>query len=227
MKYFKRISFIGVLGLALLLIGGLKPAEAASCSAGSVCTVHLTNSNVSNPPAGLIDISVTIDNQTSATNSNITVAFVSSALTNTPLGIDQFGYASTSAASTLPTGFKQANCGKNGCNLDGFGALGSEIDNPGGTNLSFSFQLASLVTNFAPNSNGTEFAAHIRFNAAAGGSCSLFASDGTSGNSSALSSGCTLPTPESGSLSLLGLSLGIIGVGFFGRKINNVIAPTA
>jgi hypothetical protein len=158
----------------------------------------------------LINIAVTINN-TGATTV-LTVAFVSSNLTNTPLGIDVFGYNSSVLAKSLPTGWKQTDPKGSPFNGDGFGLFTSEITNPGGTDLSLSFTLESLVTTFTENANGAEFVAHLRFD----NSCSLWASDGTSNATSPLPTGCGVTTPEPSLLGMLGI--GLLGMGiFFGR----------
>src|SRR5262245_41751801 len=151
----QRVMF-GVLVLAAVLVP-VGVSQAGSCAAGASCNVEMTNTNVTGVT---VDIRVTINN-TVAGQTTLTVAFISDNISNTPLGIDQFGYNSAVAAKTLPAGFSQAvNCP---CNQDGFGKFASEIDSPGGTLLTFSVVLASQVTSFADNANGAEFAAHIRY----------------------------------------------------------------
>ncbi len=197
---------VGLLATLMTVPSGL--AEAISCSAGSTCIGDLTNTNSTGVT---IDIRVTVDN-TGAT-SVLNVAFISDNIQNTPLGIDQFGYASAVLASILPAGWSQAPCSTNPapCTMDGFGDLVSEIDSPASTDLSFSFTLASLETAFGPNANGAEFAAHIRYS----GGCSAFVSDGTADQSP--NTACIpdqqlpLPTPAPATVILLGL--GVLGLG--------------
>jgi hypothetical protein len=206
----KRINtliwLVGLLATLMAVPSG--PAEAISCASGTTCTQDLTNTNVTGVT---IDIQVTVNN--TGSNTVLTVAWISDNIQNTPLGIDQFGYAAAVLASTLPPGWSQANCSTNPapCTMDGFGDLVSEIDNPGGTDLAFSFTLNSLVTDFGPNANGAEFAAHIRYD----GGCSGFVSDGTAAQTP--NSLCIpdeelpLPTPAAATVILLGL--GMLGLG--------------
>jgi hypothetical protein len=210
MKWLKHSAIVGTCVLTVLLfVGSASTAEAANCAAGAICTVNLTNTNIIGNPAGLINIAVTINN-TGATTV-LTVAFVSSNLSNTPLGIDVFAYNSSALATTLPKGWKQTDPKGSPFQEDGFGLFTSELTSPGGTDLSASFTLASLVTTFTENANLGEFAAHIRFS----NECSLWASDGTSNMTSPLG-GCGVTTPEPTLLGMLGI--GLLGMGiFFGR----------
>jgi len=119
------IWLVGLLATLMTVPSGL--AEAISCDAGNTCIEDLTNTNTTGVT---IDIRVTVDN-TGAT-SVLNVAFLSDNIQNTPLGIDQFGYASAVLASILPPGWSQAPCSTTPapCTMDGFGDLVSEIDNP-------------------------------------------------------------------------------------------------
>jgi hypothetical protein len=208
------VWLVGLLATLMAVPSGL--AEAISCASGSTCIQELTNTNLTGVT---IDIRVTVDN-TGAT-SVLNVAFISDNIQNTPLGIDQFGYTAAVLASVLPPGWSQAACSTNPapCTMDGFGDLVSEIDNPAGTDLSFSFTLASLVTAFGDNTNGAEFAAHIRYS----GGCSAFVSDGTADQNPTtaciVDEQLPLPTPAPATVILLGLGvLGLgVGVRFRGR----------
>jgi hypothetical protein len=200
-RYIRRGIVLGIIGIAAgALLVSSRPAEAASCAAGATCIVELTNTNVTGVD---IDIRVTINNTGSATI--LTVAFISDNITNTPLGIDQFGYNSTAVDTVLPTGFSQASCPKGGCVMDGFGAFVSEIDSPAGTLLSFTLELNSLVTSFTENGNGSEFAAHVRYS----GNCSGFVSDGTASGPTPNANCTGVPEPAS----MLLLATGLVSTG--------------
>src|SRR5574341_135717 len=88
---------VGLMGLALVLIAGVgSPASAITCASGSVCTENLVNNNIDG--GAEIVVSVTVDN--TGANTVITVAFVSSNLSNEPIGFDQFGYQASSGATS-------------------------------------------------------------------------------------------------------------------------------
>ena len=190
-----------------LLFVGMGSAEAGNCAAGQTCTINLTNTNVTGVS---VTIAVTINNTGAATV--LTFAFVSDNITNTALGIDQIAWTGTVGAdlTKLPASWSQ----QTNTNMDGFGKFGFEIDQPGGTALSFTFTLAGLVTSFPDNANGAEFAAHIRYS----GSCSAFVSDGiATGGSDA---NCTVQAPETSSLPLLGVCLIMMGLAW--RRISRI-----
>jgi len=209
----KALCCATALGLIGMLPAGT--AQAGACAAGTTCTFHLTNTNLIGVTS---DIEVLINNFTDPLHTQITVNFLSSNVTNTPLGIDQFGFDSALAVSTQAPGFSSQSCptgGPNpGCQMDGFGRFVSEVDSPGGTLLNFSFFLNGLETNFTDNANGGEFAAHIRFNG-----CSFFASDGANNGPTLPSSTCTGPfqVPEPGTLALIGIA--VAGIGYARRQV--------
>lgn len=196
MKVISRIR-AGLFGALIALSFIPLSAQADFCASGSSCDIHLTNTN----NIGVtVDVLVNINNTGSQTI--LTVSYLSSNVLNAALGIDQFGLG-TSILGT-PSGWNNGNCPAQGCQMDGFGRFAREVDKPGGTDLSFSFTLSSLVTTFANNASGGSFAGHIRFDG-----CSGFFSNGTSTGPTTTS--CTIgqqnQAPEPGTLALLGIAL--------------------
>jgi hypothetical protein len=207
-----------LLGLSGLLPAA--PAQAGFCASGATCSFDLDNTNVLG-----VDIVIRVTVNNTGATSVLTVNWISDNLANTPLGIDQFGFNSTASTTVLPAGWSNAGCKPPpgpptpGCQMDGFGRFASEIDSPGGTDLSFSFTLGSLVTTFADNTQGGEFAAHIRYS----GNCSGFVSDGTSKGASK-DTNCTIEgigkVPEPGTLVLLGIAM--LGLGIVSRRMRTL-----
>jgi hypothetical protein len=203
-------KLVVVLLLAPLLLFGLggPPADAGSCASGATCNIELTNANISQL-AG-VDVRVTINN-TGATTV-LSVQLISSPLTNTPLGVDQFDYQS----SVLVTKVSEAGWTTNVANdqLDGFGKFligNANAAGTGGISSPISFTLASLVTSFPDNTNGAEFGVHVRF----GGECSGFISDGTA-DSIGSNTNCTRRVAEPSVLLLVGT--GLVGLGYLRRR---------
>jgi hypothetical protein len=199
-----------ILGLSAVLVGlasliSSAPVHAGSCASGSTCTFELTNTNIQEL-AG-IDIQVTVDN-TGATTL-LSYELISSPLSNTALGLDTFFYNDAATITPCPGGF---NCNFDGTTAGGgFGDFASHrTEDPAGTggiSSPVTLTLSALVTSFAENDQGGEFATHIRFAGIPEGSCSGWVSDGTTSESTSLSP--CVPgqqrVPEPGMLSLLGL----------------------
>jgi hypothetical protein len=216
----KKVGFVGLMvaGLmmfALFTANNQAQATLISCLSGSTCDVDLTNSNIANLN-GNIDIRVTIDN--TGLDTLLKVNYISAGVTDTPLGIDMFGFngidASINGVSSCPAGW---TCSfMNPQNMDGFGGFQQFEKSPASTDLAMNFGLSSLVTSFPDNggSNDSNFALHLRFD-----DCSGFVSNGTSNDSTG--KGCTLSStppsvPEPSSLILLGS--GLAGFAVWGRK---------
>jgi hypothetical protein len=203
-----------VAGVSLLAVLPMAPAHAGVClddaltGAGNTCTFNFSNTNVSGV---VINIEVIVNNVTDPLHSIITVNYLSSNISNTPLGIDEFAYNSTilPSVSSLPGSFGIENCSTNPapCTMDGFGDFDTAIKDPGGGLLNFTFMLAGHETIFADNSHGGEFALHIRFD----NNCSGFVSDGTAAQNP--DAGCQIvqQTPEPGTLVLFGIAVAGLG----------------
>ena len=214
----------------VLAVGMTAPAYAGSCADGLSCNFDLSNLNI-NLAGADIHVQVTIDNTNPDNNTRLIVTMISENLTNTPLGIDQFGYNdSTTTILTYPTATTGGWSSKTplnkdgtakGVQIDGFGTFTTDASESAGTGGvpgsavdPLIFVLNDLVTNFPDNANGAEFVVHLRFDAPADGSCSTFVSDGTSSQTGAVGQCAVVPEPAT--LFLLGS--GLLGLGFAGRK---------
>jgi len=214
MKKFMKAAIVGSALLGLTLIGGITPASAGACAAGATCEFHLLNVNIFNAAPGdiQIDIKVTVNNTGPTTV--LTFAFVSDNLTNNPLGIDQVAWSANVLASAPLPGTWGHQGGPSPYAMDGFGDFAQKYTDPGGTDLTVTFTLASLVTLFPDNTPhagqiGGEFAVHIRYD----GECSGFVSDATAAQTQ--NGNCTPirhEGPEPGSLLLLGIGIAALGL---------------
>jgi len=168
------------MALALVLAA---PAKADSvCSAGSTCTVLLTQSNVLQL-AGVV-VTVTINN--TGANTILSFQLTTNPLTNAPIGIDQIGWngavvqigtkpngkaifgVSPSALSSTSTNFggNQATTINGSGQMDGFGTFNVQAADPagsGGVSSPITFTLSGLITNFPSNSNPNDFVVHMRY----------------------------------------------------------------
>jgi len=154
---------------------------------------------------------VTVDVTSSATNTTLVVTYQAGNFPNTLLGIDQFGYQSTvnccEAGSTAGWSFTS------GGNMDGFGNFLRQSAKAGGTDLTLTFILSGLAPEL---DSASDFAAHLRFVGANGGSCSGFVG-GTDIPTGDTGSGCTGTTvAEPAVLSLAGF--GFVALSLVSRR---------
>jgi hypothetical protein len=196
------------------------PVWAGACASGATCTIDLFNVNIFNTSPGDIEIHIAVTINNTGPTTVLTFAWVSDNLTNNPLGIDQVAWsADVLASAPLPAGWGHQG-GPSPYEMDGFGDFAQKYTNPGGTDLSVSFTLASLVTLFPDNNPHAgqipgEFAVHIRYD----GDCSAYVSDATAAQTQ--KSECTPirhEGPEPGSLLLLGI--GILALGLARRRMS-------
>ena len=213
-------------GIGLLALLPVGSAQAGTCAVGQTCTFDFSFTNVSGVT---VNSEVVVNNFSDPLHTQITVNFLSSNLTNTALGIDQFTYGSalgilpngTSAANdpvttNPPGGFRLDACSLNaaGCQQDGFGAFDVGISDPGGTLLNFSFLLAGVETSFDSTSgDGGEFAYHIRFS----GGCSAQVGDHAVNQTPNTACVIAQQAPEPGTLALVGIA--IAGIGYARSRI--------
>lgn len=153
---------------------------------------------------------VTVTESFDGTNTILDVAFHAGSLSNALLGLDFFGYQSTTnccvAGSTAGWSFTS------GGNLSAFGSFDRTDHIPAGTDQTMHFILAGDLTSVL--TSAADFAGHARFVATPPAeSCSGFFGGENVATTSDL--GCTVlrQTPEPGTLLLLGIGLLAGGLG--------------
>lgn len=212
---------LSVIFVATLIAVFAAPVSAdTACAAGSTCTVQLTTANVQQLQG--IVVTVTIDN----TGSNTVLSFqlTNNPLTNSALGIDMVGWNSggntTANISTASTNFGGNNTATSNSSMSQFGKFDIQGQDPagtGGVSSAITFTLNGLVTNFPSNSNGYDFAVHLRFD----NNCSGFIGGPSSGQAITADDdpNCqpTAVVPEPGTLTLFGSGLLVVG-GFLRRR---------
>lgn len=180
--------------------------------------VSLSNWNVTelNTSGDYIDVLVGTNAQG---NTTLTIQWVPGAANSlTAIGIDMFGFSSTTSVLSCPTGW---SCNKGSQNMSAFGWFTQFEKDPGGTGGISSpivFVLNGSAT-LTSNSQGAQFAAHVRY----GNNCSGFVSDGTASSASTSNGDCggVSQVPEPSTLLLLGgglFSLGLLRKRFPGRR---------
>src|SRR3982751_4923259 len=97
MKLTTKSALFSVAAAGILALVPFTSANAGQCAAGDTCTFFLTNTNQQGITT---NIEVVVNNFTDAAHTQITVNYLSSNISNTPLGIDQFGFNSALAIST-------------------------------------------------------------------------------------------------------------------------------
>src|SRR5215471_3206732 len=213
-----------ILAVAVLALGaivGLPSADAGTCAANTKCFFDLTVANVSqlNPPAGSIDLKVTWDNTVSGgTGTTLSVQFVSSTA-GTPKFIEEFGYNSSVAVTSVSDGTANSSkwSGTSNANIDGFGTFATDesravLGDTFGITSAIVFTLASQITSIPLNSTNTEFVAHV------GGfdsGCSAFVGEGGSTVTPGSNTSCAA-VPEPITMFLGGT--GLITLGYAARK---------
>lgn len=180
--------------------------------------VSLTNWNVTelNTSGDYVNVLIGTD---AHGNTTLTVQWLPGASNSlTAIGIDMFGFSSSTSVLTCATGW---SCNKGTQNMSGFGSFAQFEKEPGGTDgisSSIVFVLNGTAT-FTSNSQGAQFAAHVRY----GNDCSGFVSDGSASGGATSNSNCggTSQVPEPSTLLLLGsglFGLGVLKKMFSGRK---------
>jgi hypothetical protein len=154
---------------------------------------------------------VTVNVTSTLTNTTLVVTYQAGDFPNTFLGFDQFGYQST--VNCCEVGSTAGWSFTSGGNMDGFGNFLRRGAVGGGTDTTLTFILSGLAPEL---DSASDFAAHLRFAGANGGSCSGFVG-GTDIPTGDTGSGCTGTTvAEPAILTLAGF--GFVALGLVSRR---------
>jgi len=152
-------------GLLVLLLGAPAMAD-VSCASGHICTVQLTQANVSGLPG--VQVTVTINNTGSKTVLGFQLTKNPVPGSNPALGIDKVGWnGSVGSIDSMASGWtKKFSSSKVNNDLGGFGKFafeGQASANTSGIKAPVYITLNGLVTKFVADSMGNLFVVHVRW----------------------------------------------------------------